>query len=464
MLLAQPLSQLQVAVQEESAAGLPCRQRRGDGRGKGTGVGSGAYEISHHVQKCCSFLLDLHLVDDHEGGIRLKWMPIFYLSFQRAPPINASPNEVISISPTIVNDLRDEVYQPDVPLKIQLAWVGRRERSWRKLYLVTEYLWEGSQSAYRQCQVKVPDKSLLHGFTTIHLALWAESDASAIRQVKKGRIVNSEHWQWIFDIGGLSYPEENHLAIIPVLSTPINILSNANEASKSSGKSSSIIRLFRIEDSPVVEICEESGYELDKHIWDASLYLSSYISKSLKDISGARAPFLSSTRLRKGLKVVELGAGTGTVSIFLSTLLHQGESVEADSDQGCISLTATDLLPAIPLLDRNIDTNSDLAGLCHMNCQPLDWMTECQIEGTALILVSDCTYNPTYFKPLCGTIKSLLTKGQEGAVCLLAKKHRHIDEEGLWEVVESNGLLAVLLAGQHAVQEGLWGLWEIRCK
>jgi len=117
----------------------------------------------------------------------------------------------------------------------------------------------------------------------------------------------------------------------------------------------------------------------------------------------------------------------------------------------------------MPLLERNIDLNKKLLRdtKISVDCQPLDWSDDSQIEGVHVLIVSDCTYNPTYFKPLCKTIQLLLEGGNQPTFCLLAKKHRHSDEEGLWLEMKQCKISHSILLGQQAVEEGQWGMWKL---
>jgi predicted nicotinamide N-methyase len=121
---------------------------------------------------------------------------------------------------------------------------------------------------------------------------------------------------------------------------------------------------------------------------------------------------------------------------------------------------------ALPLLQRNIDSNKHLHSKTNVivDCIPLDWSDESDLTNVQIVIVSDCTYNPTYFKPLCSTIHSLLKAGDQAAFCLLAKKHRHMDEEALWSEMGQQSIAPALLRGNQSVEEGDWGLWKLTLK
>lgn len=162
---------------------------------------------------------------------------------------------------------------------------------------------------------------------------------------------------------------------------------------------------------------------------------------------------------------------------------HDGEEEGA----GCVVLTATDLrecwrkfevifllcshymnmtlctASALPLLEKNIALNSHFVRGSNVvvKWEALDWADVSSRQGVQMVLVSDCTYNPVYFTPLCTAICALLVPGTPSSSCLLAKKHRHSDEEGLWSEVNRCGLQHTLHSGEQTVQPGEWGIWTL---
>ena len=148
-----------------------------------------------------------------------------------------------------------------------------------------------------------------------------------------------------------------------------------------------------------------------------------------------------------------------------------------------LALTVQPAEPALSLIDTNISLNS--ASLAARDDRSvsirsllLDWDAEelpaelRRVEGHAadIVLASDCTYNPSSFTALARTIARLLSSSSSaaqdgpGPLALLAKKHRHIDEEALWDTLAAHKLSARLIAGRapsthdDADYEG-WGIW-----
>jgi hypothetical protein len=189
-----------------------------------------------------------------------KRMGLFYLSFQRGPPVAVAPNDLISVAPTIVNDLRDEIYQSEVEygrVYIHLAWLKRHQEKWLVICNAGKVSWEGPLSAYKPCQVKVPDTSLLRDCDTIRLALWATTEATReSEQRKKRKVEPDDVLRWIFDVAVSFSYGESPINFVPVLSAPIKV-GLKNTYSNSSEKSSGMSRLFRIgggKESAVIEI------------------------------------------------------------------------------------------------------------------------------------------------------------------------------------------------------------------
>lgn len=124
---------------------------------------------------------------------------------------------------------------------------------------------------------------------------------------------------------------------------------------------------------------------------------------------------------------------------------------------------------AVRLLGQNIEVNRQaFRGKATVKAAVLDWEQHGVLDRATLVLVSDCTYNPAYFSALCKSIKELLAK-EEPSLCLLAKKHRHIDEDSLWDILVQHKLSCTLLTGGDPqlqngsthVQTG-WGIYQIQ--
>jgi|LauGreDrversion4_2_1035121.scaffolds.fasta_scaffold16471_4 predicted RNA methylase len=136
----------------------------------------------------------------------------------------------------------------------------------------------------------------------------------------------------------------------------------------------------------VVKVCQtpESEYGLGSTVWDAALVLCAFLEST------------QGRELIKGSRVVELGSGTGIVSIVADKL-------------GAISTLATDLPECIPFIRQNIGMNVDCA--CRAVC--LDWKSREMESVTAevdWVLCADCVYLADTVDDLVATILAINPK------------------------------------------------------
>lgn len=128
--------------------------------------------------------------------------------------------------------------------------------------------------------------------------------------------------------------------------------------------------------------CPDSQYGLGSTVWDAALVMCAFLESE---------PGRSMIR---DAKCIELGSGTGIVSIVASTL-------------GAESAIATDVPACIPFIKQNIGMNADAK-----NCtsQSLDWTEELDLAHVGAfdwVLCADCVYEPDNVESLSKTISAL---------------------------------------------------------
>jgi len=124
----------------------------------------------------------------------------------------------------------------------------------------------------------------------------------------------------------------------------------------------------------------------------------------------------------KGKKVLELGAGTGLLSIVLGLL---GATVYA-----------TDIDPVIQLLQKNIDRakqmyNEQLNDL--LFARELDWFKPIPPDLNGpwdYIIMAEVVYDPTLFSPLIETLINL-----HGTTLLLGYEWRHRSDIGFFDLL-----------------------------
>ncbi len=135
--------------------------------------------------------------------------------------------------------------------------------------------------------------------------------------------------------------------------------------------------------SPVkVQQFPNAQYGLGSTVWDAALVLCSFLESER-----GRAVVGSSCRC------LELGSGTGIVSIVAATL---------DSTRMC---TASDLGDCVALISRNIELN----GTVNCTAVEVDWTVDPpeDLVGTDWVLCADCVYDLSCVSPLLRTIAAL---------------------------------------------------------
>ncbi|KAJ5170464.1 uncharacterized protein N7500_003247 [Penicillium coprophilum] len=195
-----------------------------------------------------------------------------------------------------------------------------------------------------------------------------------------------------------------------------------------------------------IQIWEETGNSIARHIWDAGLATVTYlhmicdnVKKSARNDSKKgtepQIPALErvlSINRDEPLQVVELGAGCGIVGISLATMLPN------------CSVILTDLPEVEDIVTRNINA-TQLATMSSLHYQNLDWddpPDELCSRPIELILVSDCTYNADSLPALVSTLDRLV-RTSPLAIILVALKRRHDSETVFFDLMTSAGFTAV---------------------
>ncbi|KAJ5373898.1 hypothetical protein N7517_005904 [Penicillium concentricum] len=198
------------------------------------------------------------------------------------------------------------------------------------------------------------------------------------------------------------------------------------------------------EASPI-QIWEETGNSIARHIWDAGLATVTYLhmicdiktttrygsNKGTEPKIPALKRVLSTNRTQP-LQVVELGAGCGIVGIALATMLPN------------CSVILTDLPEVEDIVTRNINA-AQLATMSSLQYQNLDWddpPDELCPRPIELILVSDCTYNADSLPALVSALDRLVQTSPK-AIILVALKRRHDSETVFFDLMTSAGFMAV---------------------
>jgi predicted nicotinamide N-methyase len=130
------------------------------------------------------------------------------------------------------------------------------------------------------------------------------------------------------------------------------------------------------------------------------------------------------------LQVVELGAGCGIVGIALAQWFAN------------CAVQLTDLSHAQGILARNIE-QATCASKSSLRCHMLDWNADSSRRisacSSALIVVSDCTYNADSSPDLVAEL-SRLAAGSPNVKILVAMKRRHDSEDVFFDLMTDAGM------------------------
>ncbi|KAJ3755575.1 putative methyltransferase-domain-containing protein [Lentinula raphanica] len=350
----------------------------------------------------------------------------YYVSFLRPPPLQVLPSSSVIIVPQIANDLRTELYEgsQDIFYSWSLASSGNSINATKPARLTT---WRQT-NAYKEIAVPLPPG--VRDGQSWRLSLSPEPLHTPI------------DFKFGSRLGELPFP---------VMSMPITFTRNARNELK---KQESIERHYRLtfardvqrssEADHTLKIIEQTSFDLDKKIWDSGIGLSSWIVSLANNTEpGIHENRTLIAQLRDALfnptstgKIIELGAGTGIVSLTLG-VLRSSHLQHITS-----SLTAS----AMPLLEHNISLNSHLfarpADL--PKAEVLDWDAELPSSTHALrgtldaIVMADVTYNTASFQALIRTLSNFINLNpvDKPPLILLAYKERDVTERSLWMMAE----------------------------
>ncbi|KAI0081296.1 hypothetical protein K474DRAFT_1695160 [Panus rudis PR-1116 ss-1] len=192
-------------------------------------------------------------------------------------------------------------------------------------------------------------------------------------------------------------------------------------------------------------------------VWRASVELAQVILRQLG--SSHLLPLLPREKLQ-GAHVLELGAGTGLLSIIFSPFVRQ--------------YTVTDIEALMPLIRKNLALNLPVwASLSSSRkdtpkpgtvvAEPLDWLAlhQCSpstrkslfaFDPVDLLLIVDCIYHPSLLPALVDTIDFLSIPERTAVLVVVELRAEDVireflelwlkaDSDGTWEIWHVNGVL-----------------------
>ncbi|KAJ3927472.1 MAG: putative methyltransferase-domain-containing protein [Lentinula lateritia] len=367
----------------------------------------------------------------------------YYISFLRPPPLQVLPSSQVTIIPQIANDLRTESFEDSQV--IFYSWLPAANNTFLDATKPVELTTWRQANAYKE--INVPSPSRIRDGQSWRLIL---------SPVPQRYSINLED----------AYGAESYLGKtpFPVISMPIKFTRDANQ---NRVKQEKIERYYsftvpNVQSFPTsrvdleLRITEQTSFDLDKKSWDSGIGLSSWLVALAGNVDIIiRDPSSSvASQLRKVLfspgprKIIELGAGTGIVSLTLGALRSVLSMSEIKEDDGCI--VTTDLPSAMPLLEHNVSMNSHMFARAAVRPIPeiLDWDAELPLYAQTLlgqldaIIMADVTYNTASFGALIRTLCSLikLSPVDKLPIILLGYKERDVAERSLWSMAADVGI------------------------
>ncbi|KAH8996134.1 putative methyltransferase-domain-containing protein [Lactarius hatsudake] len=353
----------------------------------------------------------------------------FYISFLRTPPHSIS------------NDLRTEPFPTSVD--IFYWWISHTPQNVISLSEPAKLTTWRQENAYKPLQIPPPSKNVISSAGTDCCLVLSSSP------VATSSIIN------------LCDPNVGRIPF-PVASLPIRISTQQGKApTKASTKQEAITRTFRLfnEDAattPLMHIKETVSFDLDKKLWDSGIGLSAWLVR-LTAAAASQPALVQELRSRlfapKECHIIELGAGTGIVSLILAALRSSNTACAAHETR----IFSTDLLSSMELMNYNIHANTALYPHFPPTALPLDWDGEELPEavrgrhgGFDLVCsfqyprMADVAYNTSSFPALLSTLASLLAlsdhddgaaTGVREPLVLLAYKERDPGERRLWDMM-----------------------------
>ncbi|WWD16604.1 hypothetical protein CI109_101032 [Kwoniella shandongensis] len=455
----------------------------------------------------------------------------WYISFLRPPPVSVSSTaEGITITPQVANDLRTELRFEPTPIHYQ--WQRLLPTPSQPLPSQVLTTFEPPASTYKPLHIPLPPKVQLN--EQWRLGLFSPSPSSSSSSGTKAD-AGAGPSSALMDLASDHHPgqplgvwSEGITIVRPDISStaPNGAIRGIGSEGKGKGgksrgggtkdggkgkgkekddmgpKQGRITRDWTLpgDSGKYLKIVEQTSFDLDKKIWDSGLALSAWLFRYLLPSTSVLPHTLGKRVIdlltsEQDLRVVELGSGTGLVSIALGLTLQ--DVVRA---MGKREITATDLESAIPLMDENLtlnDLSRDLpapvdktvpevddeddesmtkdpiqGGRVHVDARVLDWDQSLpswvEERWPELIIAADVTYNTSAFPSLLKTLTSLLlpstetrsTSSREPPLLVLAYKQRDEAERELWSMLKEKGVEMVLVDTiVGAEQEGKVEIW-----
>lgn len=362
-----------------------------------------------------------------------------YIRLLRPPKVVRHTGLHLELVFTITTDLGDSFLYPDEAIDLQITANIYETKEVVRLRLTKKGQLEW-QSGMRVAKPKIPiprplQVALASG-TKVEIGICTSSKISA--NGVQNILLNSE-------------PAEGMGQIMPAWVA----LSESQEGVDVSTRK--ILLDDGAEEKYVVQVEEEIGESIARHIWDAGVlamcsiagtYLCSRLECSQHSLPAAMKTIFASKR---SLNVLELGCGVGILGIGLATIFP--ELRKAELEQCTIMMTDLDEAEGRARSNmQRIPTTAEYDGLSVLY-ENLDWEDgrkgklgpKIGSRSWDLIIISDCTYNVDMLPALVETLGAIHNStGSKGVqtdnktTVFLATKPRHASEKVFFELMNAN--------------------------
>jgi hypothetical protein len=359
-----------------------------------------------------------------------------YIRCLRAPKVSWSGRTaILDLTFTVTTDLGDAFLFPDEPigLTVNMHYTDDQQKRTWTLSDKQQLIWKGGQRVAKP-SFRLP----LAAANVLAAGCNAEVCISTCRQYSADGIA---------DI--LEQKEEDDGLVMPAW-----LILNP-QGDEDADASYRRLDFNGTGDANFVDIGEEIGESIARHIWDGGLVAACALNAAQFDVKKGPAQGSCVRAVReivsesRSLNILELGCGVGILGMALARLCAALRS-DANSDHECV-LLMTDLEEAEQRARFNMArlATSPSQTLVYEN---LDWedgrLGHFGEQVTArhwdLIMLSDCTYNVDMLPALVETLSSLHSLnaghaindgGQGGTKVFLATKPRHSSEQALFALM-----------------------------
>ncbi|KAK4039076.1 putative methyltransferase-domain-containing protein [Parachaetomium inaequale] len=359
-----------------------------------------------------------------------------YIRFCRPPEVTAGPSQAtVKVVLTITTDLSDAFLSPRSPVQLVVLGAYTEHKDGRD-QLVPVNLTQGSPPTWRA------------GMRVLKLDLPLPPHPIETIQVRPLS-------QQLMAMGTSDVLPGNQGLIMAVY---------ADMPRPGDGRAPAVcFRSLRLATGPVasgptLQIEEDLGESIARHIWDSGIVMVSLLAEfcldSTAEVGEEPLPLFRSILQApsRPLNILELGCGVGVVGIGLARVMSFRQAGEASH------ILMTDLPEAEEKARANMARQAKILGnnSASLDFEPLDWEEgkngrfgeKAASRPWDLVVLCDCTYNTDTLPPLVKTLSALhshsaqhpsTAQGSVKTEVLVATKQRHSSERTFFDLMSGDG-------------------------